>query len=265
MRTRKRLAAALVVLGGVVFSIGVTSPASRSSTASVPEQPPNVVLLLLDDATVADVQKMPIAQRLIADEGVTFRRNYTPFPHCCPARATILTGLYPHNHHVLDINPPYGGFDRFDDQHTVATYLDPTYRTAMVGKYMNKFDADSEVSPGWDLFQVPVSGVYHYLTQKQKAVDGSLSQVSAKYLPLRHADQLMSFIEEQPPSGEPYFGYRWIPRTTAARPIGLGNRRRPTWPNVSAAPMTEPSFRPQPRSTSDGSGTSGVACGSVRG
>jgi arylsulfatase A-like enzyme len=45
---------------------------------------------------------MPNVQRLIADKGTTFTRNYSPDPICCPARATVLTGQYPHNHGVLD-------------------------------------------------------------------------------------------------------------------------------------------------------------------
>jgi arylsulfatase A-like enzyme len=51
---------------------------------------------------------------------------------------------------------------------------------------------------------VPVhGGVYNYLTQDQKAVDGSIANVDG-YMPLRHADQLMEFIDT--PSNEPFFG-----------------------------------------------------------
>lgn len=32
--------------------------------------------------------------------GVTFQNAYTPAPHCCPARATFFTGLYPTQHGV---------------------------------------------------------------------------------------------------------------------------------------------------------------------
>lgn len=33
-------------------------------------------------------------------EGVTFTNSYTVSPHCCPARATFFTGLYPSQHGV---------------------------------------------------------------------------------------------------------------------------------------------------------------------
>ena len=45
----------------------------------------NVVVILLDDATTFDTDEMPQTQRLIADEGITFERNYSPFPVCCSA------------------------------------------------------------------------------------------------------------------------------------------------------------------------------------
>ena len=82
-----------------------------AAPASVPAagltQPPNVILMVLDDATFADVLKMPHVQRMLIDKGTTFERNYAPMPLCCPSRATLLTGLYPHNHHVLDNVAPY--------------------------------------------------------------------------------------------------------------------------------------------------------------
>ena len=219
---------ALAALPLVLSAVALGAPDGRAAAAPPPDQP-NIVVLLLDDATRADVAQMPAVQRLLADEGVTFTRNYTPFPHCCPARATILTGLYPHNHHVLDINPPYGGFGRFDDQHTIATYLDDDYRTGMVGKYMNKFDAASEVSPGWDFFQVPVRGVYHYLAQQQMSVDGSLADV-AGYMPRVHADQAMDFISSEPPGEQPWFAYLgWVAPHTGSP---SDRRREPASPYV---------------------------------
>ncbi len=36
----------------------------------------------------------------LAKEGVTFTNTFCPSPHCCPARATFMTGLYPSRHGV---------------------------------------------------------------------------------------------------------------------------------------------------------------------
>ena len=137
------------------------SPAARTaalragSPGSGPEAP-NVIVMMLDDATVDDVEQMPNVQRLLADQGVTFTSFWGPFPQCCPARASALTGRNPHNHRVLDIKPPFGGFDAFDDRHTIATYLDPGYRTGIFGKYLNGFDDPVGGVPG--LGRLPGAG-----------------------------------------------------------------------------------------------------------
>jgi arylsulfatase A-like enzyme len=36
----------------------------------------------------------------LAARGASFRHCYTPYPLCCPARASLWTGLLPHQHHV---------------------------------------------------------------------------------------------------------------------------------------------------------------------
>ncbi|HET7771660.1 MAG TPA: sulfatase-like hydrolase/transferase [Chloroflexota bacterium] len=36
----------------------------------------------------------------LAARGASFERCYTPYPLCCPARASLWTGLLPHQHHV---------------------------------------------------------------------------------------------------------------------------------------------------------------------
>jgi len=45
---------------------------------------------------------------------------------CCPARATILTGQYAHNHGVMgnaSSTAPLGGHAAFDERSTAATWL----------------------------------------------------------------------------------------------------------------------------------------------
>ncbi|NOZ19468.1 MAG: sulfatase-like hydrolase/transferase [Planctomycetes bacterium] len=42
----------------------------------------------------------------LARESVVFDRAYTPTPICSPARASLLTGLYPHSHHMFNNSTP---------------------------------------------------------------------------------------------------------------------------------------------------------------
>jgi len=140
--------------------------------------PPNVIVFLLDDATAADVAYMPKVQRLLVDHGTTFERYYASWPLCCPARASILTGRYAHNHQVIGNIAPFGGFTAFRDDQTIATWLDPTHRTGFVGKYFNDY-ADTEakrryVPPGWDSWRASVEPSTYSYTHQRINVDGKL-------------------------------------------------------------------------------------------
>ena len=113
---------------------------------------PNVVVLMTDDQTVADLEAMPRAHALLGAGGVTFDRSYVSYPLCCPSRATFLSGQYAHNHNVLGLHPPTGGYGRFDALESLPVWLERSgYRTAHVGKYLNGYGTDTPADPppGW--------------------------------------------------------------------------------------------------------------------
>ena len=123
---------------------------------------PNIVLILTDDLNrkTMDIRPrvMPNTIALIAEAGVTFDNAITPVPVCGPARVSLLTGRYPHNHRVLRNNKEAdGGFPAFynngGEQSTIATWLAATgYETGFVGKYLNSYPDGVEntyIPPGW--------------------------------------------------------------------------------------------------------------------
>ena len=67
---------------------------------------PNI-LIFMTDQEQADVVgpdhpcQTPNADRLAA-QGIRFTQAYTPTAHCCPARATFFTGLYPSRHGIYN-------------------------------------------------------------------------------------------------------------------------------------------------------------------
>ena len=69
----------------------------------------NIILILSDQQrydTVSayglnDICKTPHIDAL-ANEGMKFTNAFTSSPICAPARASVMTGLYPHNHGVID-------------------------------------------------------------------------------------------------------------------------------------------------------------------
>lgn len=87
------------------FLLGAAAPVlSRAQTGRTPERPPNILLILFDkcrtDAIGAYGRKDVHTPNLdwLAAGGVRFNNCYTPQALCGPARASILTGLYPHSH-----------------------------------------------------------------------------------------------------------------------------------------------------------------------
>jgi uncharacterized sulfatase len=83
-----------------------------SVTVPVLAAPPNVVLIVSDDQAWTDYGFMghphirtPHLDRL-ASQSLAFRRGYVPSSLCSPSLATILTGLYPHQHGVTSNDPP---------------------------------------------------------------------------------------------------------------------------------------------------------------
>ncbi len=114
---------------------------------------PNVVVLMTDDQTVADMEAMPRTHALLGAGGVTFDRSYVSYPLCCPSRATFLSGQYAHNHNVLGLHPPTGGYARFDAFESLPVWLERAgYHTAHVGKYLNGYGTDTPADPppGWN-------------------------------------------------------------------------------------------------------------------
>ena len=126
------------------------------------EQPPNIVFVLADDFSWNLVRYMPQLLKM-QREGMTFSNYFVTNSLCCPSRASILTGLYPHNHGVFTNTAPFGGFAAFRDaggeSATFATELQYIgYRTSMMGKYFNGYLSRSRyVPPGWSNWQVPGS------------------------------------------------------------------------------------------------------------
>jgi N-acetylglucosamine-6-sulfatase len=123
--------------------------------AQAPAKPPNIVFVLSDDEDLGIHAFMPKVKALIEDQGAVFENFFVTYPLCCPSRASILRGQYPHNTLVLGNLPPEGGFLTFRhlglEASTIATWLQRAgYRTALYGKYLNGYVETDAPPPGWD-------------------------------------------------------------------------------------------------------------------
>jgi arylsulfatase A-like enzyme len=130
----------------------------RMVTAAAASTRPNIVTVMADDMRTDDLRFMPAVRRLLVGQGLSFRNSFSPYPLCCPARASFLTGRYAHNHHVYSHESPYG-FRAFDDHATLATALQASgYQTGFVGKYLNGYGAQRSLVTGGPSFRYVPNG-----------------------------------------------------------------------------------------------------------
>lgn len=150
----------------------LSAPAVRARAASTP---PNVVVIVTDDQRWDSLGVMPIVQRELVGRGVTFTNAFVSNPLCCPSRASILTGDYSHTTGVYRQIPPFGRFEAFHDDPTLATWLDGAgYDTALVGKYIDGYQhagLTGYVPPGWDRW---VGFIHAGYQDYQLSIDGAV-------------------------------------------------------------------------------------------
>ncbi len=85
-------------------------------------QRPNIVFVLTDDLSMDLLRYMPAVQAL-EHRGMTFTNYFVSDSLCCPSRASIFTGNYPHDTDIWTNDPPAGGFALFDQPRRAAAYV----------------------------------------------------------------------------------------------------------------------------------------------
>ena len=82
-------------------------PPAHPAHPAHPETAPNVLVVTADEQSwdTIGANGNPLARTphldALAARGASFVHSYTPYPLCCPARASLWTGRLPHDHHVM--------------------------------------------------------------------------------------------------------------------------------------------------------------------
>jgi arylsulfatase A-like enzyme len=112
------------------------APAETEAGTGGPSRP-NVIIFITDDQRADTMRVMSQTRRWFGRGGVKYANAFATTPLCCPARASIFTGRYTHNHAVLN----NGAALELDQPKTLQRRLrDTGYFTALAGKYLNRWD-----------------------------------------------------------------------------------------------------------------------------
>jgi arylsulfatase A-like enzyme len=96
------------------------------------------------------MQVMPNTREFFGREGTEFANGYVAEPFCCPSRASIFSGKYPHNHGITSNDGT--AFDADDTWQRRLHELG--YYTGIIGKYLN--GVQTSRAPHFD-FRQPIS------------------------------------------------------------------------------------------------------------
>jgi N-acetylglucosamine-6-sulfatase len=204
-------AAALAVALSALVAGSVALPGRPEARAAALTDSPNVVVIQTDDQDPASFKRriMPHTWKLLVKHGTRFARGFDASALCCPSRASLLTGQYPHNHGVFSDHPGYPSL--VNKPSTLPAWLHAAgYRTAHIGKFLNGYDAFTEKlgkpAPGWSTWDTMVKpfGYYDY----KLSLDGNLKRFGTDpkdYLDdvlTRHAAQ---FVDDATRRQKPFY------------------------------------------------------------
>ncbi|HEX4942251.1 MAG TPA: sulfatase [Actinomycetota bacterium] len=146
---------------------------------------PNILLVVTDDQRDGTMSMMPDVERWFGTGGTRYENAFATTPVCCPARASILTGLYAHNHGILTTREHPDVLASAEPLMVQRALRDDGYRTALFGKYLNNWPNERDPANFDRWATTPfiafggeewnVNGVVQEVTQNSTSFIGDLS------------------------------------------------------------------------------------------
>jgi arylsulfatase A-like enzyme len=217
----------------VLLALGGTAHAALQTPPT-----PNILFIITDDQRLdGTMVMMPKTTKWFKDGdasagiigGSEFPNAVDTTPLCCPARSSIFTGKYAHNHGV-ERNSEGGNLDQ---NTTLQHYLmQAGYRTGIIGKFLNTWDQRIN-PPNWTNWAIYSSQAYSGFEVNEQ---GSLKwnwKYSTNYVAEKAEDFLQTANDVN--DSQPWFLY-----VAPTAPHGEFNPE-PKYANASAPPLQQTS------------------------
>ncbi len=231
------------------------SPSATSGRGTASTSRPNFVFILTDDLAWNLVSHMPHVQAL-QRAGNTMSNYYVVDSLCCPSRSAIFTGEYPHT--TTAYSPTRAAKREREGSALVAVLVvgvvsavqKAGYTTAFMGKYLNGYEPQDSVPPGWNEWDVAGKSGYrefnYSLNENGRQV--RYGKDPSNYMVDVLSDKASSFIDSSASSGKPFLlevatfaphaPYTPAPRyATATKTVTY-----PKTPAYNAVPSAPPSW-----------------------
>jgi arylsulfatase len=226
-----------LICAALISFASIVSQSFLYGASAAPPQAPNILLILVDDLGYSDIGcyggevRTPTLDAL-ATGGVRLARFYN-CAQCCPSRASLMSGLYPHQAGVGDMNeqgaandlwrsigsPAYLGFKKEGVVTLPESFREAGYQTFMAGKWhLGQEEACWPGHRGFDRHFVLIGGACEQFTgYRSWQKKGPLSKfvLNGKqvetlppdfYTTDAFTDHTLRFIEECDRS-KPWFAY----------------------------------------------------------
>src|SRR5262245_24745313 len=206
--TRLRYCALLLFFAIPAISVEAQTAQRSLQLARIPNAKPRNIIFILTDDHRYDALGFLKGQSFIetpnldalARNGVHLKNAFVTTALCSPSRASILTGLYAHQHRVVDNNNPVSNELIFFSQ-----YLQKAgYETAMIGKWHMGGEID-DPQPGFD-YWVSFKGQGTYLPSANGLNVNGKHVPQKGYITDELTDYALDWLKDRK-SGSPFMLY----------------------------------------------------------
>ncbi|CAO3629163.1 unnamed protein product [Cunninghamella blakesleeana] len=234
----------LSILGSVALLLLNSISTQAAINDNKHNEKPNIIFIFTDDqdARLNSIDYMPNLQKHLVKQGTTYQNHYATIAVCCPSRVSLLRGQYSHNTNITDVNPPYGGYTRFNKlnlgESTLPVWMQQAgYSTHYIGKLMNEYSVNNYNKPtpkGFD-YQDQLVDPYTYVYNKpvfSKNGEAPVFYKNAYQTDVIHGKALQA-LKNQRNTEKPFF--LWVSPMAPHGQFNISNNQIITEPPIPAA------------------------------